>query len=73
MKITLKAMRVNKGLSQTDVANALGITAKTLQNWEANTTYPDVLQYAKLCALYECGLDDIFLPDKLAKSEEAQS
>ena len=36
MKITLKAMRVNKGLSQTDVANALGVTVKTLQNWEAN-------------------------------------
>ena len=51
MKITLKAMRVNKGLSQTDVANALGVTVKTLQNWEANTTYPDVLQYSKLCSI----------------------
>lgn len=70
MKIKLKALRVNKEMSQADAAVALGISLKTLQNWESYTTFPNAIQLMKICETYECGLDNIFLPDKLAKSEE---
>ena len=72
MKIKLKALRINKEMSQADAAVALGITVKTLQNWESYTTFPNAMQLLAICDLYECGLDNIFLPDKLAKSEEAK-
>ena len=70
MKIKLKALRINKDMSQAQVAEALGITVRTLQNWESYTTSPTAMQLVKLSELYECGLDNIFLPDELAKSEE---
>ncbi len=68
MKIKLKALRVNAELSQTDAAKAIGITERTLQNWENYNTFPDALQLLRICSVYKCELNDIFLPDKLAKS-----
>ena len=73
MKIKLKALRINKDMSQAQVAKALGITVRTLQNWESYTTSPTAMQLVKLSELYECGLDNIFLPDELAKSEEVSA
>ena len=73
MKIKLKALRINKDMSQAQVAEALGITVRTLQNWESYTTSPTAMQLVKLSELYECGLDNIFLPDELTKSEEVSA
>lgn len=69
MKVSLKAMRVNAEMNQKEVARYIGISPATLVSWENNYTAPDALQLAKLCLLYGCNMDDIFLPDKLAKSE----
>lgn len=68
MKVSLKALRVNANLNQKEVAAMMNISPNTLMNWESNYTAPDVLQLSKLCAIYKCTIDDIFLPDKLAKS-----
>lgn len=69
MKVTIKALRVNADLSQQEAAKKLGITPRTLQNWESHETFPTAIQLAKICKVYNCSLADIFLPDTLAKSE----
>lgn len=69
LKITLKALRVNKEMSQEEAAMALKISKKTLQNWESYTTFPTAVQLLDICSTYDCELGDIFLPSKLAKSE----
>ena len=69
MQVSMKAMRVNSGLTQTDVASLMDVTPKTIQNWEGNISAPDAIQFARLCRIYSCSRDDIFLPDDLAKSE----
>lgn len=66
MKITLKALRVNAGLTQSQAAAKIGVTKKTLSNWEQYKTFPDAFKLKKLCELYGCNIDDVFLPDKLA-------
>lgn len=68
MKISLKALRVNAEMTQEAAAEKLGVTTKTLQNWESYTTFPTVLQLVKVCDAYGCEMSDIFLPDTLAKS-----
>ena len=68
MKVSLKALRVNANLNQAIAAERLGITRRTLQNWECGITSPTVYQLNDLCKIYGCTLSDIFLPDKLAKS-----
>lgn len=69
MKITLKALRVNRDLTQEQAASALNITARTLQNWEDYKTFPNGPQLVRICDLYGCELKDIFLPDVLGKTE----
>lgn len=68
MKVSLKALRVNAGLNQKEAAKQLGITEKTMQNWESSETFPTAQQLMRICTIYNCTLNDIFLPDKLAKS-----
>ena len=59
MKITLKAMRVNKGLDQKLVAKAMGITSVTLSIWERLPCKMSVLKAKKLCEFYGYDLGDL--------------
>ena len=69
MKIKLKALRVNADMTQKDVAEKVSVTRETIQNWESHKTFPNVQTLQKLCVLYGCTLDDVFIPSSLAKSE----
>lgn len=63
MKVTLRAARVNAGLGQKTAAAALGISNKTLCNWEKGNSFPDAQQIKAICELYRAPYDDIiFLP-----------
>ena len=42
MKVTLKAARINKGLSQEEAAKLIGVSVDTLGNYERGITYPDI-------------------------------
>lgn len=66
MKVSIKAMRVNAGLTQAEVANRVKINVATLISWENSKTYPTVEKLKELCNLYGCAIDDIFLPQKLS-------
>ena len=70
MKITLKALRVNAGLNQKQAAARVGVVKETLSRWERHQTFPDAIKLSQLCEIYGCKIDDVFLPDKLAKSEQ---
>jgi DNA-binding XRE family transcriptional regulator len=59
MRITLKAARVNRGLTQNDVAQALGVTKKTVSSWENGKTVPNIDKIEAICALYGLKYDDI--------------
>lgn len=63
LKLTLKAARVNKGLTQQEAARRLKISNKTLLRWEKGETMPTANYILALCELYEVGYDNInFLP-----------
>jgi DNA-binding XRE family transcriptional regulator len=68
-KITLEAARVNAGLDQKSAAKALGVSNKTLCNWENYITFPNAVQVTKICELYGAPYDIInFLPDRSLKT-----
>ncbi len=62
MKITLRAARVNAGLTQDDVAKAIKKSKATIVHWEKGKTYIDEANFNFLCRLYGAETDDIFLP-----------
>ena len=51
-KITLKAARVNKGLTQVQAAKELGISVFTLINYEAGKSFPGVPIISKIEKVY---------------------
>ena len=69
MKLTLKAARVNAGLTQAEVANHLGINKGTLVNYEKYRTIPDIGMAKMMASLYGVSVNDlIFLPNDCALS-----
>lgn len=52
MKLSLRAARVNKGLTLHQAAQALGVSANTVQNWEKGKFTPRMDKFRKLCQLY---------------------
>ena len=61
MQITLKAARVNAQKKQAEVARAMNIDKSTLSAWENGKTYPNAVQFKKLCKIYNINPDYIFL------------
>lgn len=58
----LRRLRVEKGLSQSDLAEKSGIPIKTIQRFEQNTTPIDGVKLNTLCDLclaLNCGIGDI--------------
>ena len=63
-RVTLKAARVNAGLKQSQVAQALKVNPKTIWSWENGKSAPNIQKVGELCELYKLTYDDIiFLPD----------
>lgn len=42
MKVTLKAARINAGLTQAEAAQKLNVSKDSISNWERGKTFPDV-------------------------------
>ena len=59
MNITMKAARVNQNLNQAEAAKLLGISRKTLQNYEAGNSFPDVPILKRIESLYKVSYSDI--------------
>lgn len=63
LKISLKAARVNAGLSQKEAAKALKVSNKTLHSWETGVSCPSAKYIDAICDLYKMSYNDIqFLP-----------
>ena len=52
-KLTLKAARVNAGLTQQQVTDRTGIARSTLTRWEKGLTKPNKENLERLCYLYQ--------------------
>lgn len=58
-KMSLKALRVNAGLSQREAASKIGVSVKTLCFWEKGKAFPKQPMIEKICNAYGCTYDVI--------------
>lgn len=63
-KITLKAARVNAGLTQKEIAEILNRSESTIINWENGKTKISVRDFKRLCSALNVNESEIFLPYK---------
>lgn len=59
MEITLKAARVNAGLTQIQLANRVGTTKNTISNYERYITIPDMEMGKKIAEACGCTVNDL--------------
>ena len=70
MKISLRAARVNAGLTIESVAKELGVTPMTMYRWEIGRTNPGVSKAMSLSSLYEVPINMIdFSPKSKIRKE----
>ena len=69
MKISLRAARVNAGLTQAEVARLVNKSKNTIVSYEKGRSTPDIKTGKALARLYGMSVDDIiFLPNDCALS-----
>ena len=70
LKISLKAARVNAGLTQEAVAAMLKKSKVTIINWEKGKTSIDKGNFDALCRLYSVDENNILLPSIATKNKQ---
>ena len=55
----LRQLRLERGMTQEEVAQQLGITRQALSSYESERTRPDIDMLMSLCRVYETDLDGI--------------
>lgn len=63
MQISLKAARVNAGLTQKNAAKEIGVSLSSIKNYESGKSFPDVRVIKRIETVYGISYRDIiFLP-----------
>lgn len=65
MAITLKAARINAGYNQTVAAELIGVSKKTLSNWETGKAFPSTKYIPVITGIYGIRYDDISFCSKI--------
>ena len=68
----LKKLRLQKNLTQEQVAEVLGVSTQTISRWECNTTCPDIMLLPGIARLYCVTVDDLFKENSSAYENYAQ-
>lgn len=59
MEITLKAARVNAGMTQLQLAQRVGTTKNTISNYERYITIPDMEMGKRIAEACGCTVNDL--------------
>ena len=59
----LRQHRIEKGLSQDDLAGAIYVSRQTISSWENNKTYPDMQSLLLLSDLFDVSVDSLVKGD----------
>ena len=61
--------RKNKKLTQSELAEKLGVTDKSISNWENGRNMPDLSLFKPLCDILEISINDLISGEKVAKDK----
>lgn len=68
----LKKLRRDRGNTQEDLANHLGISVQAISKWERGDGFPDITLLPYIAFYYEVTVDDILGCNRLRKQEELE-
>jgi len=65
----LKTLRKNKGWTQEEMAETIGVSPQSVSKWERGDTYPDITLLPALANIYKTSVDAIIGMDKINETE----
>lgn len=68
----LRRLRLEKKLTQEQVANNLGVSVQSVSRWECGNTLPDVMLLPEIARLYGITVDDLYRKDAKGYHSYAQ-
>lgn len=71
--ITIRRLRQENGITQEELANAIGVTAQAVSKWERVEGYPDITLLPDIAAFFDVTLDTICGIDENQKRKEIAS
>ena len=64
-------LRASRNMAQEQLAMLLGVSRQSVTKWESEKSYPEMDKLLKMCALFECTLDDLVQGDLSSRHESA--
>ena len=68
----LRRLRLQKELTQEQLANRLGVSVQTVSRWECGNTLPDVMLLPVIARIYGVTVDDLYRDDAKGYPNYAQ-
>lgn len=68
----LRRLRLEKEMTQEQLANVLGVSVQSVSRWECGNTLPDVMLLPRIARLYGVTVDDLYREEALAYPSYAQ-
>lgn len=59
----LQHLRATRNMTQEQLAMLLGVSRQSVSKWEAERAYPEMDKLLRICALFECTLDELVTGD----------
>lgn len=66
----IKQLRIDKGLTQKDLADQLHVTFQTVSKWESGTNEPDIATLKELSKIFDCSLDYLLSDEEIEPKNE---
>ncbi len=61
---TIKKLRTERGITQEELANKIGVSFQAVSKWETNTTAPDIATIPQLALFFGVSIDSLFAINK---------
>lgn len=68
----LRRLRLDKNLTQEQLANILGVSVQSISRWECGNTLPDIMLLPEIARLYGVTVDDLYREDPKGYPSYAQ-
>ena len=67
----LQHLRATRNMTQEQLAMLLGVSRQSVTKWEAQKSYPEMDKLLKMCAIFDCTLDDLVQGDLTDREPDA--
>lgn len=68
----IKSARIQKNMTQMNLADELEVSYQAVSNWERGSSMPDIGKLAQLCEVLDISVDDLLAPEAAARAKLKQ-